>query len=233
MKECSDVFQFASRRAKILSTLSWGRDVAAEFFKHQGTSLPNPVYEVDRKGLQEALEALAGLHAKLQGEHPVLQWLMRNKDSFSAGIRLILTGLMIIGVIVAAGREEQRSEIGSDFYHGGMVFDEAAKLLSATPVASPAQNPRDRFVFALALAKNPDERFASVERLAEALHQAAEGRLAPATRDAAHRSSCGRSAKGGKPPMARSIEEVSGKIGSTIQSRPPVLGPSIGYARVN
>ncbi len=90
MKECSDVFQFASRRAKILSTLSWGRDVAAEFFKHQGTSLPNPVYEVDRKGLQEALEALAGLHAKLQGEHPVLQWLMRNKDSFSAGIRLIL-----------------------------------------------------------------------------------------------------------------------------------------------
>jgi uncharacterized protein (TIGR02421 family) len=90
LKECSDVFSFASKRAKILSTLAWGRDVSAEFFKHKATVLPKPEYKVDSKALHEALEALAALHTKLQGEHPVLQWLMRTKESFSAGIRLIL-----------------------------------------------------------------------------------------------------------------------------------------------
>ncbi len=90
LKDCSEVFSFASRKARILPTLAWGSPVAAEFFKKKGTALPQPVYTVDRKVLNEALEALGGLHARLQGEHPVLQWLMRSKESFSAGIRLIL-----------------------------------------------------------------------------------------------------------------------------------------------
>jgi uncharacterized protein (TIGR02421 family) len=90
LKEASDVFAFASRRAKILPTLGWGPEVAAEFFRQKATALPSPNYRVDRKSLSEALEALGKLHPKLQGEHPVLQWLMRTKESFSAGIRLIL-----------------------------------------------------------------------------------------------------------------------------------------------
>ncbi len=91
LKDSSEVFTLATRRAKILSSLAWGRDVASEFLKHKGTVLPKPVYTVDKKSLTEALEALAGLHARLQGEHPVLQWLMRTKDSFSQGIRLLLS----------------------------------------------------------------------------------------------------------------------------------------------
>lgn len=90
LKECGEVFSFASRKAKILPTLGWGPNVAAEFFRKKGTALPQPVYSVDKKALNDALQALGGLHAKLQGEHPVLQWMMRNKESFSAGIRLIL-----------------------------------------------------------------------------------------------------------------------------------------------
>lgn len=89
LKDCGEVFNFASRRAKILPTLAWGRDVATEFFKNKG-SLPKPSYQIDRKSLTEALESLGGIHSRLQGEHPVLQWLMRSKESYSAGIRLLL-----------------------------------------------------------------------------------------------------------------------------------------------
>ncbi len=90
LKDCSEVFAFASRKAKILATLGWGREVAAGFFKAGGESLPQPSYAVDKKGLTDALQALGALHPRLQGEHPVLQWLMKNKDSYSAGVRLIL-----------------------------------------------------------------------------------------------------------------------------------------------
>ncbi len=90
LTECSEVFSFASRRAKILPALAWDREVAADFFRKKATVLPSPVYQVDKKAVTEALEALGRLHPKLQGEHPVLQWLMKTKDSFSMGIRLIL-----------------------------------------------------------------------------------------------------------------------------------------------
>jgi hypothetical protein len=90
LKESSDVFTFVSRRARILPTLGWGRAVAADFFRRKGTELPKPEYKIDRKVLTEALEALGTLHPKLVGDHPVLQWLMRTKESFTAGVRLLL-----------------------------------------------------------------------------------------------------------------------------------------------
>lgn len=90
LKECGEVFTFASKRAKILPTLAWKREVAAEFFQKKATALPNPTYSVDKKAVTDALESLGTLHAKLQGDHPVLQWLMKTKDSFSSGMRLIL-----------------------------------------------------------------------------------------------------------------------------------------------
>jgi uncharacterized protein (TIGR02421 family) len=90
LEEASRVFAFSSKRAKILPTLGWGPSVAAEFFKGKANSLPKPTYVLDRKALTEALEALGALHDKLLGEHPVLQWLMKTKESYSAGIRLML-----------------------------------------------------------------------------------------------------------------------------------------------
>ncbi|MBY0369732.1 flavohemoglobin expression-modulating QEGLA motif protein [bacterium] len=90
LKDCSDAFSLASRKGKLLATLAWGPQVAQDFFKKNGTALPRPTYEIDRKSISEALEALGKLHGRLQGEHPVLQWLMKSKDSFSGGLRLIL-----------------------------------------------------------------------------------------------------------------------------------------------
>ena len=90
LKEAGDVFKFTARRTKILATLAWGPEVAAEFFRKKESVLPVPTYAVDRKGLSDGMEALQRLRPKLLGEHPVLQWLSRMADSFANGILLLL-----------------------------------------------------------------------------------------------------------------------------------------------
>lgn len=91
LKEASDVFRLASSKTKILATLSWSESVAQDFFKHGATRLPEPVYNVDKKGLEEALEALRTIQMKISGKHPVLEWLQRTYESFENGIRLLQT----------------------------------------------------------------------------------------------------------------------------------------------
>lgn len=90
LKEAGDTFKVCSRRAKILSTLTWGPELATEFFRKKEAVIPKPVYSIDKKALLEASEALEKLKPKTQGDHPVLHWLERMRDSFAKGIILLL-----------------------------------------------------------------------------------------------------------------------------------------------
>lgn len=90
LKEANEVFRFASKKTKILSTLSWGAKAAIEFLKREGGSFTSPPYNVDRDGLTVALKSLIGLGPKIAGEHPVLQWLQKTQESLADGIRMLL-----------------------------------------------------------------------------------------------------------------------------------------------
>lgn len=90
MKEAGDVFKICARKTKILSSLAWKPEVAEEFFQRKETEFPKPKYEIDRKTFQDVLDALTRVKPKIQGEHPVLQWLERTRESFTNGIQLLL-----------------------------------------------------------------------------------------------------------------------------------------------
>jgi uncharacterized protein (TIGR02421 family) len=89
LKECSDVFRLVSSKTKILATLSWPESITETFLRNNANVLPEPVYQVDHQGLQDALESLHTLKGKIDGNHPVLEWLRRTYDSFESGIRLL------------------------------------------------------------------------------------------------------------------------------------------------
>lgn len=90
LKECSDVFRMVSARTKILATLSWPDFIMEEFFRHGASQLPKPTYEVDRNGLNDALTQMRVLKPKLEGDHPVLEYLRRTYASFEHGMLLLL-----------------------------------------------------------------------------------------------------------------------------------------------
>lgn len=90
LKEAGDVFKICAKKTKILSSLTWKTEVADEFFQKKEGQLPKPVYEIDRKTCQEVLDSLIRLKPRIEGEHPVLQWLERTRESFMHGIRLLL-----------------------------------------------------------------------------------------------------------------------------------------------
>lgn len=89
LKDAGEVFKLCSRRTKILSTLAWGPEVMAEFFRKKEAVSPRPVYSVDKKSLAEAKEMLERLELRLRGEHPILQWLARVRASFLMGVSLL------------------------------------------------------------------------------------------------------------------------------------------------
>lgn len=90
LREAGDVFKICAKKTKILSSLAWSPEVANEFFQKKESELPKPKYDIDIKTFQEVLDALVKVKPKIQGEHPVLQWLERTRESFANGIRLLL-----------------------------------------------------------------------------------------------------------------------------------------------
>lgn len=90
LKESSQIFKLCSRKAKILSALSWEPSVALEFLKNKGTRLPEPKYSIDKQTLLDILDKLNALAPKLKGEHPVLQWLLRTQESYVLAIKLLM-----------------------------------------------------------------------------------------------------------------------------------------------
>lgn len=90
MKDASDVFRHCSRKIKILSVLSWNGAVADEFFKYKEDKLPTPIYPVDRANLNDMIERLDKLAPKLKGEHPVLAWLAKTRESYLDACKLLL-----------------------------------------------------------------------------------------------------------------------------------------------
>jgi len=89
LKEASEVFRACSRKLKILSTISWGGELADEFFKNKESVLPQPKYNVDREALKKITASLKDLSPKLKGEHPVLHWLTRTLDSYGLAAQLL------------------------------------------------------------------------------------------------------------------------------------------------
>jgi len=89
LKEASDIFRFCSKRTKILSYLSWDKSVYEEFQKSKFQKLPKPAYSIPLESLQEAREHLKPLQAKIQGDHPVLEWLRKTYKSYELGIELL------------------------------------------------------------------------------------------------------------------------------------------------
>jgi uncharacterized protein (TIGR02421 family) len=89
LREAGEVFKTCSRKTKILATLAWKPEVAQEFFRNKEQVLPVPTYAVDAKAQKECREALMKLDRRLQGEHPVLQWLARTRKSFLSAIELM------------------------------------------------------------------------------------------------------------------------------------------------
>lgn len=90
LKESGEVFKSCARRAKLLNAIAWKSEVAEEFFRKKEMELPKPVYAVDKKTCLELLELLADLRPKIAGEHPVLKWLEKTRDSFANGIHMML-----------------------------------------------------------------------------------------------------------------------------------------------
>jgi hypothetical protein len=71
LKESNEIFKNCSRKLKILSVLSWGRDVADDFFIKKKEMLPpSPVYKINTDSIQKLIESLNSLEPKLKGEHP-------------------------------------------------------------------------------------------------------------------------------------------------------------------
>jgi len=90
MKDASDVFRLCAKKIKILSSISWTGNTADEFFKSKETVVPKPVYQIDRAVLKEILVHLDTLGPKLKGEHPVLAWLVKTRESYALACRLLL-----------------------------------------------------------------------------------------------------------------------------------------------
>jgi uncharacterized protein (TIGR02421 family) len=59
----------------LLNGIGWPRDVEERFFANGAGALPDPVYEVDRDGLDRENAALAELAAGIDGEEAIPAWL--------------------------------------------------------------------------------------------------------------------------------------------------------------
>ncbi len=90
LKEASDVFKSCARKSKILAALAWRPEVVAEFFAKKESVLPNPTYLIDKREILSLLEALKALEPKLQGEHPMLDWLRKTLESYQLGLSLLI-----------------------------------------------------------------------------------------------------------------------------------------------
>jgi len=91
LKEASEVFKVASKKAKILSALAWKPEVAEEFFRNKESALPKPTYNVDKKSIEDCIEALKKFEPRLAGDHPVKLWLKRTHQSYVDGCELLLS----------------------------------------------------------------------------------------------------------------------------------------------
>src|SRR3989338_2007017 len=89
-KDAGEVFKQCARKSKLLSALAWKPEVAADFFQNKQTELPKPTYSVDRKTCLDLLDQLSALKPKLRGDHPVLGWLEKMRESFENGTRMML-----------------------------------------------------------------------------------------------------------------------------------------------
>lgn len=90
MKEASDVFRLCAKRIKVLSVISWGAKVADEFFAKKEGVVPKPVYKMNREELLDTIKLLNDLAPKLKGEHPVLAWLSKTRESYVLACQLLL-----------------------------------------------------------------------------------------------------------------------------------------------
>lgn len=88
--DASEKFRAAAKKAKILSALSWTPAVSAEFFLSGEDKLPRPQYAVDRQALEDGIAELEAFAPRLDGKHPVLEWLEANRRSYLDGFRLLL-----------------------------------------------------------------------------------------------------------------------------------------------
>jgi uncharacterized protein (TIGR02421 family) len=74
---------------ELLGQIGWSRAVEEEFFAAGASRLPKPEYTIDRQAAREAADVLDRVHAELNGEHVLLDWLRATVRSFSDGYRML------------------------------------------------------------------------------------------------------------------------------------------------